>query len=403
MQWSIDSDLGDKGTGQFATPDWVAELLCSRLRTRPHVGADLGVGKGALALALTQRYPGACIVGVDNFIIPRRNQAMMRKAGITLVRRDIGTPFFSQWFRGKYGSVDTVVCNPPFTYIENSAPIHQLLVSEEIPSSQRTKRQRLDLVFLAHAMKLLKPGGEMAFILPISAFSMSRSIANLYVMATHFGLTEIIRLPRTLYQDAEVETAILIFQPGIQRDNLDRFQLYSAAPQGQMESFGKFSAHDLAMEFSRTADANAIKPNSLAGLGGAITRGRHSSRVLSHQGVTHFHTTSFQQYPNFEVIFEPRRHPGLAHLDEPAREGDILIPRVGTRCLGRAAIVIRGNQFISDCVFRISVPASKRRNIWEFISSEAGTTWQLGLARGACAKFISRGDLLSAELPISIT
>jgi type I restriction enzyme M protein len=403
MQWSIDSAIGDKGAGQFATPGWVAELLCSRLRIRPHLAVDLGVGKGALALAITQRYPDSHVVGVDNYVIPRDNQTVMGKAGVTLERRDIGAPLFSRWFHGKYGDVSTVVCNPPFTYVENKASIHQLLVSEGIHASQGAKRQRLDLIFLAHALKLLKPGGEMAFILPVSAFGMSRSIANLQAMVAHFGLTEIILLPQILYQDAEVETAILIFQTAAKRNVCDRFQLYTASSKGSINSNGQFSADDLAGEFSRSTSADVARPNSLAGLGGVIARGKHSSRILSHSGVSHFHTTSFQKYPNYEVSFEQRGRPGHSNLDEPAREGDILIPRVGTRCLGRAAIVVRGNQYISDSVFRISVPASKRRNIWEFISSEAGATWQRRLARGACAKFISQRDLLSADLPTSIT
>ncbi|RSZ58217.1 N-6 DNA methylase [Massilia atriviolacea] len=402
MQWSIDSGRGNRAVGQFATPDWVAQLLCSRLRTPPTIAADLGIGKGALSLALAERFPGVRIVGVENYSTPRRSQAAMRSEGITLVRRDVAAASFSPWFTKMYGKMDTIICNPPFTYIDNHPSIHQLLSSYRMRANRETKYQRLDLVFLAHAMKLLKSSGEMAFILPISAFSMSRSFTNLQAMVSHFGLQEIISLPRTLYQDAEVETAVLVFRPKSNANALDRFTVYAADSQGSLDKIGQFSCRALAQEFSPITHSEVARPNSLGELGGAIARGRHSSRALSHQGVSHFHTTSFQQYPNAEISFDRMSERNDHKIDAPAREGDILIPRVGTRCLGRAAIVVSGSQYISDCIFRISVPVAKRRKIWEFISSEAGSAWQLSLARGACAKFITQRDLLFASLPSTV-
>jgi hypothetical protein len=400
MQWSADREHGDKAAGQFSTPEWVADLLCSRLAIQPGLAADLGIGKGALSLALAKRFPGVRIVGVDNYPAPSESVRQMRSSGVTISRRDIGTPPFVPWFTSRYGQMDTIISNPPFTYL-NDEKARQMLSEAGMVTGE--KRQRLDLIFLAQAMKMLKPGGEAAFILPVSAFSMSRSITNLQPLVDRFGLVELISLPQDLYDDAEVQTAVLVMRPGRTGRRDDSFTVYAANHEGSISRTGRFSARSLIDYFVQPITTGPVAANSLAALGSDVTRGRHSSRKLAHQGVSHFHTTSFQHYSDAELIFDDMPSHAAADIDVPATEGDILIPRVGTRCLGRAAIVIQGSKHISDCVFRISTPQKARRKLWEFLSSEAGSNWQLSLARGACAKFITQQDLLAAPLPFSIS
>lgn len=398
MQWSAHRDHGNKAAGQFSTPDWVADLLCSRLNNRPKVAADLGIGKGALSLALTKRFPGTRIVGVDNYPAPRESMGRMRSAGVTLSRRDISALTFASSFVSSYGRMDTIISNPPFTYL-NDESARQMLCEAGIVVGE--KKQRLDLLFLAQAMKMLKPGGEAAFILPVSAFSMSRSLMNLQTLVDRFGLAELISLPQDLYDDAEVQTAVLIMRPGDTGRRDDSFTVYAANDEGKISHTGLFSARSLIQYFGQPIINRPA--HSLAALGSDVTRGRHSSKKLATQGVSHFHTTSFQHYSRAELVFDDVPPLATVAIDVPAREGDILIPRVGTRCLGRAAIVVQGTKHISDCVFRISTPQKSRRKLWEFLSSEAGANWQISLARGACAKFITQQDLLRAPLPFELS
>jgi tRNA1(Val) A37 N6-methylase TrmN6 len=399
MQWLSDRARGSKAAGQFSTPDWLAELLCSRLIKNPRHAVDLGIGKGALALALARRYPTAKIFGVDNFAIPRSSRNEMKRQGITLSKSDVSLSEFSTFFYKRYGQMDTIVSNPPFISIAGGSEAKELLRNSLMMTGG--EKQRLDLIFLAHAMKMLKPGGEAAFILPVSAFSMSRTLSNLETMVQNFGLVELIKLPNDLFEQAEVETAVLIFRPGHQVKERDHFVVHEASLGGLLNTIGTFSVRAL-VEYFAPSNEILASPNSLGALGGIVTRGRHSSRKLLREGVTHFHTTSFQRYPSAQVIFDGTSEEKAGYLDAPAMAGDILIPRVGTRCLGRAAIVVEGRSHISDCVFRISTPTSKRRQVWEFLSSEAGSAWQLSMARGACAKFITQQDLLRMPLPISV-
>lgn len=397
-QWLADRAHGSKLAGQFSTPDWIADLLCSRLTKVPRIAADLGIGKGALALALAKRFPETRLLGIDNFEVPRSSRSKMEHQGIRLRQADISLRNFSSSFLKRYGSMDAIVSNPPFITVSGQYGVKEMLHENHLIVG--AERQRLDLIFLTHAMKMLKTGGEAAFILPVSAFSMSRTLLNLDTMVKRFGLAELIRLPNDLYEQAEVETAILIFRSGMSTNLHDHFIVREAKRDGTLEMIGTFSSSELVEYFAYREEIGTI-PNSLGGIGGVIRRGRYSSNKLAYHGVNHFHTTSFQCYPNSQVRFDGINDDALC-IDAPATEGDILIPRVGTRCLGRAAIVVGGRSHISDCVFRISTPVNKRRLVWEFLSSAAGRQWQLGLARGACAKFITQNELLGAPLPVSI-
>jgi len=401
MQWTDDSNRGNALTGQFATPEWVARLLCSRLIQNPRTALDLGIGRGALALALKDRFPTTELIGVDKYSLPKTDRTIMRESGLHLMRRDISLPSFSLRFLAQFGEMNTIVSNPPFTYIENASAIRDLMEKQGFKCNRRAMKQRLDLLFLAHARKLLSQSGEMAFILPTSAFAMAKSIENLQVMSDHFGLEEIITLPANLFQNAEVDTAILIFRPGNRKQAIRKFAFYSALEESKLEFHGQYSAASIIEEMKVFTDSNkqSAAPNTLESIGSTVARGKHSSNSLLSKGVSHFHTTSFQHYPSAQVRFDQNELLTPQVQDAPALEGDILIARVGTRCLGNAAIVVSGRHYISDCVYRISTPAKHRRQIWEFISSEAGKNWQLSLARGACAKFITQQALLSTALP----
>ncbi|ABR91873.1 Hypothetical protein mma_3028 [Janthinobacterium sp. Marseille] len=401
MQWSKDSARGNPDAGQFATPDWIADILCSRLSSGLKSVADLGVGKGALSLALRNRVLDCSIVGIDKHLLPDGDQETMQAQGIHLITKDIGRPKFSDWFLKQYGAVSTVISNPPFINVLNSPLIDSVLAKNSL-GNRGAKVQRLDLIFLAHAMKMITQQGEIAFILPRSAFATASSRTWLQSMIHNFGLAEIIALPSNAYHEAEVETAILIFRPGMRRAGKINVTLFRAEGKSKIDRIGNFSPAVLVAELSglRTITPNS-KAKTLLGLGTSVARGRYSSNSLASNGIPHFHTTSFQAYPSSQIRFDDTAAADDTH--GAAQEGDILIARVGTRCLGRAAFVLGGKQQISDCVYRITAPAVNRHQIWEFLSSEEGRTWQRSLARGACAKFITQQDLLAAPLPRSIT
>src|SRR5450830_875468 len=127
MQWSINSARGNALSGQFATPNWVANILSARLLRVPKRAVDLGVGRGALSIAMRNRFQNLPIIGIDKYVLPQEDRLLMLNEGMQLITRDVGEVNFSNWFRKRFGRVGTVVSNPPFIYVSNLPETEQLL------------------------------------------------------------------------------------------------------------------------------------------------------------------------------------------------------------------------------------------------------------------------------------
>ena len=82
-----------------------------------------------------------------------------------------------------------------------------------------------------------------------------------------------------------------------------------------------------------------------------------------------------------------------------AREGDILLARVGKRCIGKVAIIESGRINISDCVYRIRPPEGMAEYLLDSFLSDKGQRWFEAHAHGVCAKVISKRDLLQFPVP----
>ncbi len=397
MQWSQHKNFGNPTLGQFVTPKWAADILASRVSICPKNALDLGVGKGALTHALLNRFPAVNLVGIDKYATPKIDAVRLQEMGAVLDKKDVFSLNFPKWFLKNHGKVDVVISNPPFIHLDNRPAVQRFLSLAGFKSSPQALKFRSDLYFLASAFRLLNSNGELAFILPSTVFRSKASNDYLQILIYKFGLKEVIFLPSTSFENAEVETAICIFHPKSARQRKGIINLSFADEMHRQQEIGKFQGLDLVNV--PTFQTNNVNEQSISSLGGEVTRGRHSSNVLSDFGVTHFHTTSFQKYSDTKIQLKPDAKSHLAN-DRLASEGDILLARVGTRCIGNSAIIERGQQLISDCVYRLQVPIKNRRRVWEFISSDAGRIWQKSIARGACAKFITRQDLLEKILPL---
>ena len=131
----------------------------------------------------------------------------------------------------------------------------------------------------------------------------------------------------------------------------------------------------------------------LGDMGVEIKRGRSSKKVLSNAGIKFFHTSSFS-LSSPTVKLENSFLPGEL-IAEP---GDILISRVGKRCIGRVALLESGTQVISDCIYRLRTPAKYREIIWKALVSKEGKKWMEAHAHGVCSRCLSKKDLL--DFPI---
>ena len=112
-------------------------------------------------------------------------------------------------------------------------------------------------------------------------------------------------------------------------------------------------------------------------------------------GVEHFHTSDFPK-GTLEVDFADDHDHGF----QVALGGDVLLPRVGTRCLDRQAVVNSGRRHYTEAVYRLRAPTAARERVIQWIDSDASAAWRRGAAKGSCAKHITVAALMDMPVPL---
>ena len=109
-----------------------------------------------------------------------------------------------------------------------------------------------------------------------------------------------------------------------------------------------------------------------------------------------FHTSPFPS--NNKIKVNLKNSPVFDDIF--AEPGDILIARVGKRCIGKVTMVNSGKRVISDCVYRLRAPKKYRYRMFSYLISVKGQQWLRVVAHGVCAQVISKRDLLHFPLNI---
>lgn len=108
------------------------------------------------------------------------------------------------------GGFDIIIGNPPYVSIRGMPPEQIKFLFD----NYKTTENRINLysIFIERAIELLKKGGYFGFIIPNSILfnSSYKKIRKKLIEETN--LIKIVRLPDNVFQDAKVETIILIFK-----------------------------------------------------------------------------------------------------------------------------------------------------------------------------------------------
>ncbi len=127
------------------------------------VVVDLCSGTGAIALAMADELPGARVTAVERsdaaLVWLRRNAAARTAAGdpaIDVVQGDVTDPGL---LRSLDGTVDVVLCNPP--YVPDSTPVPEEVLAHDPPEAVFGGPDGLAVIgpVVALAARLLRPGG----------------------------------------------------------------------------------------------------------------------------------------------------------------------------------------------------------------------------------------------------
>lgn len=386
--------------GQVLTPVKLAARLAQSVRMTGGDWLELGVGSGRLLDASMSLGSVGQYVGVE---LDPRLAAMCPTASNAQVHiADVLEPDALQAALGDQRFA-CVVGNPPFGISEIS-PAAQARLKGLYPQVLQIKAWgRLDLYFLLESLARLNRPGEAAFIVaapivqdPALASFRKTLIENASELECH-------ELPPFTFDSrTEVQSFLLIARFGSTRGaqvTLGRlagseFDLVAARPVSQSAAVERMDlAHHEFRDFSQGLTQRAGL-TTLDALGARIVRGSRSRQQFEAMGIEHFHTSDFPVVSG-DVRFSSNPSAGF----QIAEVGNILVPRVGTRCIDRTAIVAKGRRPITEAVYRVVVPKQAQVAVFDWISGEEGKTWRRMAAHGSCAKHLTVAALKTMPVP----
>ena len=277
------------------------------------------------------------------------------------------------------------VSNPPFGRINATYDIQQLLFSQGLSlKAQPAKSCRIELVFMARVLEAASFGDEAAFIVPVSLLENADFKLVRETLVNKHNLHTCLILPEKAFKKTEVRTAILWLRPhNISTDGT--MQVYKSNYDRFIMDFERFVERGILSIETEVNNSRTLSPLIIN-----IKRGKSSKNSLLQRKIKHIHTSDLNRL-HAQII---HGYNGLSpNVDAPfenvARDGDILIARVGTRVLGKTAIFSGKDTVISDCVVRLRVADSDRNLIFKQLASEKGQSWLKSVASGSCARVLT--------------
>lgn len=384
---------------QVLTPPPLARRLVGLLSGHGDAWLELGSGNGRIAQACLDTCSPSCFLGVE--LDKRLLRDSPSDARATFVQGNVLSPAGLAGLLGER-MFSRVTGNPPYG-MQALGRDAQSRIAELCPGiPQIVDWVQLDLYFVLESLARLKRPGEAAFIvgapiaedvrlkafrkalmlaasevecyeLPVDAFDKKAEVQS-FLLVARFGATRLksVRLGKMVDPDLEVVAERLI-RPEQAIERLD-FAFY------------KFQALSAALRSRRGC-------RTLEELGATVVRGSRTRAQFDELGIESFHTSDFPP-EGTEVHFAP----GFDHGFQSAGASDILLPRVGTRCMDRQALVIKGQKHYTEAVYRLRAPARHHAQVADWVLSEAGNNWRQAAAKGSCAKHITVASLM--QMPV---
>ena len=180
--------LNVEGLGQVFTPAIVVDLMLS-LRRRRGRTLEPSCGEGAFS----KRIPGCVAIELDRAVAPPSSMVM---------------DFFEYPTSERFS---TVIGNPPYVKFQDIAQSTRALLD----GSMFDGRSNLALFFIAKAVKHLKPGGELIFIVPREFIKLTAAQKMNRWLFEHGTITHWIETGDTrLFQGAVPNCAIFRYELG---------------------------------------------------------------------------------------------------------------------------------------------------------------------------------------------
>ncbi|HEJ2935015.1 rRNA adenine N-6-methyltransferase family protein [Pseudomonas aeruginosa] len=383
--------------GQIFTPPAIASLLADAVASDCEVIVDVGAGEGALASAVLHRCPSATVVLIEKDRRYAEALSALFSHDARVVAEDALTPGLLERIIAPIER-PVILSNPPYGMLRVSREQSSNLEGTLPPVFEGGRWVRRDAAFLSRIWSSSNKGATLGLIVASAivrgkAYELYRrklveELAGLVVTELHLNT----------FANTEVQAYLISGCRSVRRKR--NVLLRKADLQGNIVG-ELFVPHRLAIErfdytYHSMIQQVQLRPGqsmgSLSELGGTIARGSRSQNEFKGLGLSAFHTTDFvENSKNLKLS-------GAVEGFNSAYLGDILIPRVGSRCLIREAKVVEGRGLITDCIYRIRAPQSVQKKVWSTLDSDFGREWRRLVAKGSCAKYITISALSS--LPI---
>lgn len=359
---------------------------------------ELGVGDGQLMeacfqFALPEQFIG---VEIDRGLIRRH----AGRTDMTLHCVDVLDPFrLGQALTER--QFEYSVGNPPFG--EARLPPRAIKRLHDLcPGLPGGQWSRLDLYFVLESLSRLKRPGAAAFIVGAPLIDGPALQAFRRVLIDQASEVECFELPINTFPNAEVRSYLLIAKFAFGKSgckvHVGRLEGIDFAMTKRIAVTGEQGVARLDLAFYEFTDLHlALKARSgktLEEMGGVVVRGSRSRKEFVALGIPSFHTTDFPGGRN-EIAFRG----ACDNQFQLAETGNILVPRVGSRCLDRQVLVSKGRRPYTEAVYRIVVPAKYRSKVFDWMCSAEGISWRVMAARGACAKHLTVSTILQMPVP----
>lgn len=353
---------------QFYTQQEVSQLLISLLEHDYPVSClELSAGEGALLDSALVKFPHLNITAFD--IDPKNADFLSSKYPSANIYCIDST---SQDLAGilKEDTFDIALCNPPFHFIDNN-PQFQLILEEVFGQTIKSKRIRAEVVFMAINLLYLKDGGELIIVLPDLFYSSDYYIWLRTLLTKKFTIKNIIECEHRSFLKTEAKTHV--------------FHIIKSSEQQGEISFFKYGDGIAFHKGNICLNPSRVERKRVSNLNNSdysIFRGRLSGKECKASGYSYFHTNSFNSitYKSRDIIPDG---------NFVARNGDVLIARVGSRVIGKYEVFKGEKAIVSDCIFCIQFKNNEFKlyflDFWE--KNKDG--WLQENMKGTCAKHIS--------------